>query len=313
MANDYKRMWTREEIKGMGGDTQVFQEHLDGKEGKISYREAGDNVEFQFAYDKEATLVEVYQIGSGYQEHGVDKSGIFVSNGIVFNKIQIDSGYVYYKQASGNRIAVRNHYGWLDENYRTIKTSKYTGVWEWLMSNATKISDINEHIKYNQTDNDIFVTSNYLEHTIKAIPTDVSIIEDQGKLELMLEHDGNVLAINDTPNQFLQRRLDKPSAVWDASTSETDLASWLEEKKSSMYVGQIVLYYDDGKGDKYYCIVTNVNTHGSIALKTLGIYLDEGIIKSIDFNNDSERVYYGQYNANDSYSLYNDIMWLKLF
>ena len=47
----------------------------------------------------------------------------------------------------------------------------------------------------------------------KAIPTDVSIIEDQGKLELMLEHDGNVLAINDTPNQFLQRRLDKPSRV----------------------------------------------------------------------------------------------------
>lgn len=40
------------------------------------------------------------------------------------------------------------------------------------------------------------------------------IIEDQGKLELATYDNGNnIVDLNDTPNQFLQRRLDKPSFV----------------------------------------------------------------------------------------------------
>lgn len=51
------------------------------------------------------------------------------------------------------------------------------------------------------------VNESEFEELVRATPTSVSIIEDQGKLELMLEHDGNVLDINETPNIFLQKKL----------------------------------------------------------------------------------------------------------
>ena len=84
------------------------------------------------------------------------------------------------------------------------------------------------------------VTEEQFEELVKVTPTDVSIIEDQGKLELMLEHDGNVLAINDTPNQYLQRRLDKPSKVIESVISEQDYF----ELYNACRVGSIVKFYN---------------------------------------------------------------------
>ena len=60
-----------------------------------------------------------------------------------------------------------------------------------------------------------------------TVPNDAYIVEDQGKLKLKLAHNGNILKVNDTPNQFLQRNLNKPAFRWNGSSSEPPLVDAL--------------------------------------------------------------------------------------
>lgn len=144
-----------------------------------------------------------------------------------------------------NDVSVCNRGAWVNDNYKTITITGGLDVENnifigWLKrvgvkhtefietKTALKIYDDLSQAEYNvlEKDNNAFyqvnevgvykgeklvATKTNLSNLENSVPTDVSIIEDQGRLELMLEHDGNVLAVNDTPNQFLQRRLDKPS------------------------------------------------------------------------------------------------------
>ena len=157
------------------------------------------------------------------------------------------------------------------------------------------------------------VTSYLYEELVRATPTDVSIIEDQGKLELMLEHDGNVLAINDTPNQFLQRRLDKPSAEWDGDTSPTDLQTWLEEKLSTMHVGQVVAFRDiGGNYTNIYCLCTYVGD--VLTLVPLGVFSGiDSLVTNIYVDISEQQFTISEYGENDKFFDFVDLQNFKLF
>lgn len=122
------------------------------------------------------------------------------------------------------------------------------------------------------------VSEEQFEELVRATPTEVSIIEDQGKLELMLEHDGNVLAVNDTPNQFLQRRLYKSSLIVSLPKTGTNFILY---DISMFRVGTIVrIDLSDvyGTTHNYYGIVTKVyGEHLGISLMTLGEFTIGGL------------------------------------
>lgn len=67
------------------------------------------------------------------------------------------------------------------------------------------------------------------------------IIEDQGKLEIATYDAHNrIIDLNETPNQFLQRRLDKPSRVFDLANADDE--SILDQITINLEIGSVVSY-----------------------------------------------------------------------
>lgn len=213
MANDYKRMWTREELE----DTYKLD---------LSEVKEIDDVKTIYISKKEA-----FEIGS--------HNHILVKN---------DSSYILLSLAQ-----------------KDVSTNYTNWVYNSTAGNSISIIDETSELYCLSLYRTIYVDSISFDALTRVTPTDVSIIEDQGKLELLLEHDSHVLAVNDTPNQFLQRRLDKPSAEWFSETSPEDFETWLLGKP--FHEGQIIyLNYGEGggwfikKGIKYMALNPQINS-----------------------------------------------------
>lgn len=151
------------------------------------------------------------------------------------------------------------------------------------------------------------------ENLVRVTPTDVSIIEDEGKLELMLEHDGNVLSVNDTPNQFLQRRLDKPSVEWNRSTSSEDFGTWLQEQLPNMYVGQYVYLRDAEIDEDMFFILVSKNAT-RFTLKPIFNVNYGGYVYQYTFIINESEIAINIYENADGITLsFNDAISMKLF
>ena len=260
MANDFKRMWTKEEIK----DTYFLN---------IEYFEVGSVPITKEIFEK------------------------IVSKNILCT-IDADGNKFYYPCTR-------------DYSYDINERQKY-----YTMTSAYnyELGVIQEgEIYYLEFSSSRNINENDFENLVREVPTDVSIIEDQGKLELMLEHDGNVLAINDTPNQFLQRRLDKPSAEWDGDTSPTDLQTWLEEKLSTMHVGQVVSFRDiNGNYTNIYCLCTYVGD--VLTLVPLGVFSGiDSLVTNIYVDISEQQFTISEYGENDKFFDFVDFQNFKLF
>ena len=222
MANDFKRMWTKEELK----DTYVL---------KLDDFSTGGEVYHKYGYTKDLLIKMSY-----YDKILViDKYG----NHLLFNKkrTEIENGEPYIVAYS---------------------------LLEGRESNILYLN-LDEGDNYNISISYFHLTDGHThENLVRETPTDVSIIEDQGKLELMLEHDGNVLAINDTPNQFLQRRLDKPTSQKINIDLPFSSNTFNQVHAIIKYVGQFVKVYFAGA--EFYGIVTDYDEE-TIQITPLGV------------------------------------------
>ena len=260
MANDFKRMWTKEELKSNSVlDLPDIPEVVDDNspdiirvQGKLYYKKevtkdevtnlTGTSWKFNETinfYDVDIDHLELDYI-SNKKTYG-DITAIAYGGGIILYSPD-DTGHQYYDGK------------WINEEYRNI---------EIIGGLYAEDMDIIGFLKVNAT---LLPLYTYFEvgadeELVKSIPTDVSIIEDQGKLELMLEHDGNVLAINDTPNQFLQRRLDKPSRV----ITGQDLESLEDNLLPYVNTGTIIKLHEtedyiSDNTDNTYCVVDRIES-----------------------------------------------------
>lgn len=326
MANDYKRMWTKEEIKSNSVlELPDIPEVVDANspdiirvQGKLYYKTSKDGDVADLTGTKwlfndvlqNITPNEWYINFVSYAEQGGTTSKWTKFSGI--RLMSGNNGVAYEVDGSSGRyttVYTRFSY-WYYEASKTIEISGGDDV-----TNVDLITFLKENailLEGGKT------TYNYKElgvedALVKSIATDVSIIEDQGKLELMLEHDGNVLAVNDTPNQFLQRRLDKPSAVWDASTSETDFETWYENNRNNMYVGQIIeLYVDDVN---FLAIIRGIDTIGNMNGIPLTVYADTDgeIVLNFAINPLSSEISFGRYKTTNKYFSWQDVISVKLY
>ena len=254
MANDFKRMWTKEELK----DTYKLNIEWDATTTYSSYD-----------YTKE----ELFNISK-------------------YNNVLVNGKFLFRKTYS---------------DYDRSKSIAYTLVRNNTMYSLSLNFDEEPYAYSIGIDRDTILFGSHFEELVRATPTDVSIIEDQGKLELMLEHDGNVLAINDTPNQFLQRRLDKPSAEWNSETSESDLHTWLFGQE--LYVGQIVYFYR--YGSMYPCMFTGKSGGGSISILNFkplsNEIVDGGLVLTFEITNQTENI-----TCNLHYGTTTSVQWSLL-
>lgn len=256
MANDFKRMWTKEELK----DTYYLPRYIENETITID--------EKTFNSIKKHSTIAIY------------------------DDIQ---SWVYYHLTSSTIC-----------NKNNVETHIFIAD-----TNVLRVDKENNEYTIRQIISE-YININHFEDLVRATPTDVSIIEDQGKLELMLEHDGNVLAINDTPNQFLQRRLDKPSAKWNKGTSPTDLKTWLEEKMSSMYRGMVVYEDDEDVNQTLWGVVDNAS-HNNVTIKPYSIYrANDKVIYTIAFNLITETIIFELIDGTSYNISFNDVttFWL---
>lgn len=258
MANDYKRMWTKEEIKSNSVlELPDIPEVVDANspdiirvQGKLYYKEKDIIDKTTSYYFNETLPTSLQSVGTFYIT-------FYSGRNFKFDYITFTGGGPQMYVAYGP--AVEEYYvytdGWVHRWYRTCTFvgDIPSGLQTILNDNAELVAKTDEKIVY------LYKELGADEELVKSIPTDVSIIEDQGKLELMLEHDGNVLAVNDTPNQFLQRRLDKPSAEWNDTTSSEDFGSWYLSNKPQS--NGTIFYFEHGSARKYYCIYTGYDTY----------------------------------------------------
>lgn len=287
MANDYKRMWTKEEIKSNSVvELPDIPEVVDANspdiirvQGKLYYKdikEGGSDLTNTKWVFNETIMFTGTTITANIN--------YFDSDNKTFIKIIISTTNINGLQTNAPADYMTTTLydpntdlgGWGKQSYRTITITGGDDV-----TNVDLITFLKENailLEGGKT------TYNYKElgvedALVKSIATDVSIIEDQGKLELMLEHDGNVLAVNDTPNQFLQRRLDKPSAVWTPSNSQT-LKEWLNDNWTHVgYIGQYMSVTfetytgESGVQQTKYGICNFTDFGGpQVHIKPLGIY-----------------------------------------
>lgn len=155
MANDFKRMWTEEEI------------------------------------NKSVVILD---------EIGID---------LPFGDATIDITKEQYDKLLNCRFIQPNKSGGGGPVYCSLSSSKWSNIdYDEGLGDFINIWWDGTY-KLSRATNQV-ITSYMYEELVRSTPTDVSIIEDQGKLELMLEHDGNVLAVNDTPNRYLMRSWQAP-------------------------------------------------------------------------------------------------------
>ena len=282
MANDYKRMWTREELEKLAPSSVEYKSPSLNKSLKSKIVVFYNRTQY-LRHGIERLLYTVDFNNNIFNEMTINQ--IFVIDGVVYNKIEIwernydRSTVVTYYDVNGTSYIVATRtvsqsISWVDDKYKhNIMCG--SGLRWGLTSCIENVRNISTSVEYDELV-DIPIDTTELE---KATPTDVSIIEDQGKLELMLEHDGNVLAVNDTPNQFLQRRLDKPSAVWTPSNSQT-LKEWLNDNWTHVgYIGQYMSVTfetytgESGVQQTKYGICNFTDFGGpQVHIKPLGIY-----------------------------------------
>ena len=318
MANDYKRMWTKEEIKSNSVlELPDIPEVVDANspdiirvQGKLYYKDTSDNSNnltgstWVFKND----IPNIYY-GATYNIH-------FTSNNKNFTRIRFayqGVTVIYFSDISGSEITVARG-TWKMPEYQTITITGGSDVENINLINNLMLvaSTLNNKKQYS------YKELGADEELVKSIPTAVSIIEDQGKLELMLEHDGNVLEVNDTPNQFLQRRLDKPSAEWNNETSPEDFATWWNEVKNTLYKGQIVfLNYGDGQG--YYLYNGNYNSEPSFTPLNVQInsvlFEEQSLIYllNVGYEINVHSIYVGTGVLGNTQLSFNEMLEVKLF
>lgn len=307
MANDFRRMWTKKEIESNSVvDLPDIPSVVDANspdiimvQGKLYYRkevtadDVTDLTGTKWHFNETLSITSYNKWNINF--NGYIKTPSYMSNRVytsftgLLTNIEVQSG----NQTTVNFLVGENQMGtggiyadgWnaafeVDRNIEVIggQDVENADLIAFLQTNATLLTTIHTYVEVGA-----------YEELVKVIPTDVSIIEDEGKLELMLEHDGEVLAVNDTPNQFLQRRLDKPSAEWDSETSEIDLSTWFnaQEINQWQYINIQI------SGTSYMCIINSLVKPSNLILMyamPIGVTLvnDGGtyyILAAIQINN----------------------------
>ena len=153
------------------------------------------------------------------------------------------------------------------------------------------------------------IFSNTNTHKVGDIKN-IEITENNGKLTLEgLDSYGNTISYNETPNTYLQRRLDRASKIFDWSDTGPedpgDLAYDLEYELDSYYVGQIVSFEDISKNVWYGIIKKKIQ--GGIEVQTCALINSNnynGFVGMIKFANyqgylEIEATYISQYNSTD--------------
>lgn len=193
MANDFKRMWTQEELKSNSVlDLPDIPEVVDANspdiirvQGKLYYK-------------------EIKEGGSGLtnttwvfnENYNVESFNTLIFN-IDFNSNNTRYRLIKFSWSGGLDIYYGTSYvhtpwgGWENKAYRTITITGGQDVENqelinFLVTNALLV-DSKTHYSYKELGAD--------EELVKSIPTDVNIVNDQGEWQLQLEHDSNVLSI----------------------------------------------------------------------------------------------------------------------
>ena len=272
MANDYKRMWTREEIKSNSVvELPDIPEVVDANspdiirvQGKLYYKKEESgllNKTFKWndSVDISTSLPWFKLSFTSNNENfvGFRVQNYSTSQGVVKYATSLEMQYGEYI----NIVVNQDYSDIIKDEYKTFTITGGDDI------NNEKLSDyIYSNAKQIKGETTFeYLEVGDLENIIKEIPTDVNIVKDQSEWQLQLEHDSRVLSItnltdfakditknyvttDDTYDYEITLTKDVDSYLYNFNQSVQAKYCLLsiESVNATLYRELIPLYYDNG-------------------------------------------------------------------